>query len=211
MRRLPVLLVACALLALPAAASARVVAVASGDGNLALADVSSNKVINRVAIGGTTSAVAMAPDGTRAYVASGGRISAVDLGTQKVAGTATAGGAIQGLAISADAARLYAARRGGVDVIDTSTLEVAGVVPLSRKAPTGRIAVSADGTRGVVVLDGGHVEVLDLSRFAPLKRLKVASPADVAFGTALTAYVATAKGELAVVGTPLGRLLRTVA
>src|SRR3954452_24316380 len=209
MRRLPVLALACALLALPAAAGARVVAIASGDGTLTLADVSSNKVINRVSVGGGATAVAIAPDGARAYTASGPRISVVDLATQKVTGTANAGGAIRGPALSADGARLYAARRGGVDVVDTSNLQPAGMVPLGT-APTGRIAVSADGTRAVVVLDRTHVEVLDLTRFAPLKKLEVSAPADVAFGAALTAYVSTERGKLAVVGTPTGRLLRNV-
>jgi len=97
-------------------------------------------------VGGRTSAVVVAPDGARAYVASGNRVSVVDLGTHGVTGTATAGGGIQGLALSADGARLYAARRGGVDVIDTANLQAVGTVPLGR-APTGRIAVSADGTR----------------------------------------------------------------
>src|SRR3954453_6315079 len=178
MRRLPVLALACALLALPGSASARVIAIASGDGGLTLADVSSNRVVNRVPIAGRTNAVVIAPDGSRAYVASGRRITVVDLGTQKASGTASAGGTIQGLAISADGARLYAARRGGVDVVDTSNLQPAGMVPLGR-APTGRIAVSPDGTRAVVVLDRTHVEVLDLTRFAPLKKLEVSAPADV--------------------------------
>src|SRR6185503_19565082 len=99
MRRLPVLTLACALLALPAPASARVIAVASGDANLTLADVSTSKVVNRVDVGGTTTGVAMAPDGTRAYVTSGGRIAVVDLDSQKVVAALSGGGTIQGLAV----------------------------------------------------------------------------------------------------------------
>src|SRR3954451_23950765 len=155
MRRLAPLLVLCAA-AFPASAGARVIAIASGDANLTLADVSTSKVINKVPIGGQTVAVARAPDGVRAYVASGRRIVAVDLSTQAVAGTGTAGAAIQGLAISADGARLYAARKGGIDVVDAHSLQPAGSIPLASQAPAGRIAVSTDGTRAVVVLDDKH-------------------------------------------------------
>src|SRR3954451_1439243 len=210
MPRLPVFIAALALLALPAPAAARVIAIASGDVGLTLADVSTNKVINRVPIGGQTSAVAMAPDGKLAYVASGARVAVVDLAKQAVVGGLNVGGGVQGLAISADGARVYAARQAGVDIVDTHALQVIGTVKLATKAPAGRIAVSIDGTRAVVVLDDKHVEVLDLTRFAPLKRLEIEGPADVAFGPALTAYVATTTGKLALVGTPTGRVLRAI-
>ena len=103
-------LLACLLAALaaPSAAGARVVVVASGDANATLADVSTNRVVNRVGVGGAARAVAVAPDGSRAFVAAGNRIVTVDLGSQAVTASTTLAGAVGGLAISADGARLYA-------------------------------------------------------------------------------------------------------
>src|SRR4051794_41926800 len=63
-------LIALALLA-PAAASARVVLVATGDGTATLTDVATNRVVTRVPVGGVSRAAAAAPDGSRGYVAAG--------------------------------------------------------------------------------------------------------------------------------------------
>src|SRR5438093_6852826 len=123
-------LLACLLAALasPAAAGARVVVIASGDANATLADVSTNRVVNRVAVGGVARAVAVAPDGSRAFVAAGNQIVSVDLGAQAVTASVTLGGLVGGLAISADGARLYASRPAALDVLDTATLHGAGTV-----------------------------------------------------------------------------------
>ena len=58
-------------LAAPAAASARLIVIASGDANATLADVSSSRVINRVGLPGASRAVVVAPDGSRAFVTAG--------------------------------------------------------------------------------------------------------------------------------------------
>src|SRR3954451_17569992 len=101
---LPALLAA-ALLA-PAAASARVVLVATGDGAATLTDVATNQVVARIPVGGRTRAVASAPDGSRGYVAAGARVLAVDLTTRLPVGAANLRGAPGALAVSADGVRL---------------------------------------------------------------------------------------------------------
>jgi DNA-binding beta-propeller fold protein YncE len=74
---LPMLLAA-ALLA-PAAASARVVLVATGDGAATLTDVATNQVVARIPVGGRSRAAVAAPDGSRGYVAAGTRVLGIDL------------------------------------------------------------------------------------------------------------------------------------
>ena len=131
-----------ALLAGATAAHARLVVVASGDANATLADVSTNRVINRVGLGGVTRAVAASPDGTRAYVAAGRRVIAVDLARQAPAGAITLSGTVKGLGVSIDGARLYAARKGALDIIDSATLAPAGAWRARSRATTWRPAAT---------------------------------------------------------------------
>src|SRR5215207_1792982 len=112
------LVVGLAALAVAPTAGARVVVVATGDRAATLTDVSTNKVSARIPVGGMTRAAAVAPDGTRGYVATGRRVVALDLGTRAVTATATAGATVTALAASSDGRRLYAAHAGGIDVID---------------------------------------------------------------------------------------------
>src|SRR6476659_9761313 len=111
-----------AVLTLPAAAGARVIIVASGDGAATLTDVTTNKVVARIGVGGRTRAAAAAPDGSRGFVAAGNRVVAIDLATRTVVGSATVGGTVAALAVSRDGQRLYASRRGALDVIDANAM-----------------------------------------------------------------------------------------
>ena len=83
-RRFAFVSVLFAALAVAPAAHARVVLVATADGNAALTDVTTNKVVARVPVGGRASGVAIAPDGTRGYVATGRHVAAIDLGTRRI-------------------------------------------------------------------------------------------------------------------------------
>src|SRR5215218_10560927 len=108
MRRLaPILAVLAAFLA-PAAAHARVVVVATGDGTAALTDVTTNQVVARVPVGGRSRAAVAAPDGSRGYVAAGTRVLGIDLTTRLPVGATAIPGTPTALAVSADGLRLYA-------------------------------------------------------------------------------------------------------
>ena len=85
MRRLTPVLAVLFAFALVPAAHARVIVVAGGDGAATLTDVTTNKVAARIAVGGRSRAAAVAPDGTRGYVAAGRRVVAIDLASRAVA------------------------------------------------------------------------------------------------------------------------------
>src|SRR3954469_25932929 len=149
MRQLtPVLAVLSAFAVVPAA-HARVVVVASGDGAATLTDVTTNRVVARIAVGARSRPAAVAPDGTRGYVAAGRRIVAIDLASRAVVAGVDAGGAVTGLAASDDGQRLYAARRGAIDVIDAPTMTLKASISLGAKASGAAMAVSSDATRAV--------------------------------------------------------------
>ena len=164
MRQLTSVLAVLSAFALVPAAHARVVVVASGDGAATLTDVTTNKVVARIGVGATSRAAAVAPDGTRGYVAAGRRIVAIDLASRAIVASVNAGGAVTGLAASDDGQRLYASRRGAIDVVDAPTMTVKASIPLGVKASGAALAISSDATRAVVALDAKHVGVVDLVR-----------------------------------------------
>src|SRR5213078_985363 len=137
----PVLAVLFAI-ALAPAAHARVVVVASGDGAATLTDVTTNRVVARVPVGARSRAAAVAPDGTRGYVAAGRRVVAINLASRAVVAGVNARGGVTALAASDDGQRLYAARRGAIDVIDAPTLTVRGSIALGARASAAAMAVS---------------------------------------------------------------------
>ena len=122
------------------AAHARVVLVASGDGAATLTDVTTNKVVARIRVGARSRAAAVAPDGTRGYVAAGRRMVAIDLATRTIVAGVNAGGAVTALAASDDGQRLYASRRGAIDVIDAPTMTVKASIALGAKATGAALA-----------------------------------------------------------------------
>src|SRR4051812_39539339 len=172
---------AVAALAVVPVAHARVVVVATGDAAATLTDVTTNKVVARVGVGGHTRAAAVAPDGTRGYVGTGRRVVALDLAARAVVASATVGGTVTALAASSDGQRVYAARAGAIDVIDAPTMTVRASIALGRHSHPTSLAVSDDGTLAAVALDSRHAAIVDLVRFHLRKRMAIGNPGGVAF------------------------------
>ena len=192
MRQLTPVLVLLAALAVVPAAHARVVVVATGDGTATLTDVTTNKVVARIPVGGRARGAAVAPDGTRGYVATGRRVAAIDLGAHRVVANVNVPGGVTTLAASGDGQRLYVARRRAIDVVDAPTMTLKASIALGAKASGAALAVSSDATSAVVVLDAKHVGVVDLVRFRLSRRVTLAGATGMAFATTgPNAYVAT--------------------
>ena len=169
---------ALALAAWPAAAQARVVAVAGGSG-ATFVDVSSRKPVGNVSVGGGGTGVATAPDGSRVYVA-GTALAVFDPTTRATLGT-VALPAASTIAVSTDGARVYAAHKGGITVVNTMAPAAGPWPAINLPGSPQAIAVSSDGTRAVVTQTKGRAVIVDLVGFRVLKRLKVTRPAGVAF------------------------------
>src|SRR5687768_13061293 len=181
---IPLLTVA-ALLA-PAAAHARVVVVATGDGTATLTDVATNQVVARAPVGGRSRAAGVAPDGSRGYVAAGDRVLGIDLATRVPVGAAPLAGTATGLAVSSDGVRLFAGRAGAIDVIDAATFTVAGTIALPRSATPTSLAVSTDGSRLAAVVDRRHVAIVNLATLRLIRRVEISGPSAVAFAPGRT-------------------------
>ena len=158
----------------PRRARARVV-VASGDGAATLTDVTTNKVVARIPVGARSRAAAVAPDGTRGYVAAGRRVVAIDLATRAIAAGVNAGGGVTALAASRRRpAPVRGAARGDRRHRRPDDDASGRRSRSAREATRRRTGDLLRRDAAVVVLDSKHVGVVDLVRFRLSRRVTLA-------------------------------------
>src|SRR5829696_2134006 len=189
MRRFLALGFALALLA-PAAAEARVVVVAVDRPQAALLDVTTNQVAARVALPGRARAVAMAADGSRAYVAAGRGVTAIDLASRTAVGSVQMRGLATAVAVAPNGARVYATRARALDVIDAATLRPLAAIRLPGAARA--LAVTPDGTRAVATLRNRAV-VVDLTTLRVRRRTRVKGAGAIAFDAGDRAWISAGR------------------
>ncbi|HYL75809.1 MAG TPA: hypothetical protein VEU96_16485 [Bryobacteraceae bacterium] len=160
---------------------ARTALVTSYDNVVNFIDVASNSVIFKFTTDSTVnpSGIAIAPDGTRAYItsfnSSNGAVLAIDLGTRSIIATIPVNAFPQSLFMTPDGAQVYVTFPLGnaVYVIDTLTNRVA--TTLSITAPYG-IGFSPTGTKAYITSASGSpgsVVVLDTATYTVVKSYPV--------------------------------------
>lgn len=157
-----------AVIATPSAIANTVYVANNGGDNVRTIDTATNQLVGApIPVGMGPSAVAITPDGRRAYVANSlsGDVSVIDTatGSSAIGGRIAVPGLPFGVAISPDGRRAYVANLGdaSVTVIDTSTNAVVGAPIAVGEGPEG-IAVSPDGSRVYVVnRTSGNISVID--------------------------------------------------
>ena len=153
----------------------------------------------RVDIGSTTIAVAVSPDGTKAYAANGNnRLSVIRTSDNAVRKSVYVGGIATNIAFSPDGTKAYAVMQDGntISVIQTSDDTVAGTISGFHN-PTS-VAFSPDGTKAYVTnRDGNSVSVIRTSDDTVTTTVTVGShPRSVAFSPDGTkAYVTNQSGN----------------
>ena len=176
------------------AAQARVALVATGTAELALLDVSSDRIVASIALPAPSTAVAVDSDGRRGFVAAGATIVSLDVNerteiTRRSHGSAT----ITGLALSRDGDRLYAVQGTRLRVLRASTLELVGSVGLGGRGSA--VALGRADRLAAVVLNRGRVAMVD----ARARRLLRRVPVPGATGVAVVpdgATIVSARGSL---------------
>jgi YVTN family beta-propeller protein len=128
----------------------------NASGNLAVIDVEQRRLVRSIATGGRPLGVAVAPDGGRAYISSftvPGTVFVVDTAALEIVDAVPVPGAAGGIAITPDGDRVLVSSfdHGLLSAIATAS----GLVThhLVGASPKG-IAISRDGRRGVVAIDG---------------------------------------------------------
>lgn len=111
-----------------------------------------------VSLSGIATAVALSPDGSKAYVGDvGGNFYVLDLVSwTSITATYALGGDIRGIAITPDGSQAYVVDRAGnqVNVIDVADGSVLHVIPVGSQPQ--RIAISPDGRTALVTNNGSN-------------------------------------------------------
>ena len=167
-------------------------------------------LVARVPVAGGTRAVAVAPDGSRGYVAAGAGVAAIDLNARARVGDIQLTGTPTAIALSASGHRLVAVRKGALDSIDPLAMKVTRSVNLGAKArKPAAVAISADGAKAVVALDAKRIAIVDLLG-GGVRRMQLAGVTGIVFApTGRNAFAATASKKFATlttVDTARGRL-----
>ena len=135
-------------------ARADLVYVASGGGTVSVIDGQTNSVTATINFDSSSEpfAIAISPDGTRAYVALVGssQVAVVDTATNSVITTVSLGAAPTAIAVSKDGTRGYVATLGGVTFLDLTHSTVSMAISVPNLGPTD-VALSADGQSLYVV------------------------------------------------------------
>ncbi len=107
-------------------------------------DTEQYAVVQRIAIDGEATAIAVSPREEALYVGTANGVLAIDLGNEHVLASASFLGSVVDIAISPNADELYVALAGlqhAVAVLDTATLRTANIIPLQAD-PTKLLAAS---------------------------------------------------------------------
>lgn len=123
--------------------------------------------LGSVQVGSIPFAIAISPDGTKAYVGNTsipGTVSVIDIATRTVTATITVGSRAYGIAFSPDGTKAYVVNRdtNNVSVINVATNTVSATITVGSQ-PYG-VAVSLDGSSVYVANNGSNtVSVIDAS------------------------------------------------
>jgi YVTN family beta-propeller protein len=125
--------------------------------NVTVIDATTNKVVTTIEVDLAPSGVAVAPDGSKVYVANEavkGTVSVIDTATNAVSATVAVGSNPIGVAVKPDGRKVYVAnkgRHGTVSVIDTATNAVSATVAVGN-SPVG-VVVKPEGSQVYVTND----------------------------------------------------------
>ena len=149
--------------------------VATGSSQVALLDTRTNTVSGMAATPGRTRAVAAAPDGTRAYVASGRTVTMIDLATRTGAGSVL----VPGVRSRWPSRPTGRASSPHARARSTSSIRRPRSGSAAASWPARRSIWRSRRSRAVVVQTGGKVAVLNLTTGRLVRRLKLPGAAGV--------------------------------
>jgi uncharacterized protein (TIGR03437 family) len=197
--------------------------VANGGGEVWVLATAGNTVLTKVSLGGYPTAVAITPDGTRAYVTrtNSNNVSVIDTASNTVTTTIPVGAVPSGIAITPDGTHAYVTNvgtmaGGSVSVISTSSNSVVATINLGNVGPLG-IAITPDGSHAYV-LDGlGNVSVIATSSNTAAATITFPQVGSCPFGIAITpdgtrVYVASfSSNSVVVINTSSNAIVATVS
>ena len=177
------------------------------DSTVTVVTTKNNKVAADIVVGEHPTALAFAPDGTRAYVThadlSGeetGTLAVVDTASHTITAVVELGAWLTSVALSPDGTQAYVtdASSGTLLVIDTTTCERTCTITAQVDVgawPTD-VVVTSDGTRAYVVSSGsGSVAVVDTATMTVIDTLDVEHPHAIAVAPDATVAWVTSRAS----------------
>lgn len=164
-----------------------VVFAGGGSSTLFVLDAHTGTILNRVTVGNSANAFAVAPDNRILYVSSfgAGSVTEVDMFTQTVLRTFAVGGTPQGLALNRRGTRLYVANEQGyLNDIDLRTGVIGAAIPLAGGGFG--VGVTPDDNQAYISIpSAGVVQIFGLQSRKLAGSLKVdGDPRRIAFSRA---------------------------
>ena len=127
---------------------------------------------DKIAVGSFPNAIAVTPDGSKAYVSNGGEetVTPIDLATDTAGTPIEVGQSPQGIAVTPDGTRAYVAvhYEDAVKRIDVSTNAVGPAIRVAEFPD--QIATTPDSSRAYVLAASQPVTPIDLPRTPPARR-----------------------------------------
>lgn len=189
--------------------------VALSDGHVTVINTATNTVTNTIALTDSADAIALAPNGKTAYIAStfGNSVPVINTATKTEIAEIPVGSAPAGIAISPDGSTAYVTNAGAntVSVINTATNTVTATYAVGSN-PHG-IAVAPGGSDVYVTNSGDNtVSMLDFAAGTKSTIAVGKSPTSVAITpNGSNAYVANSSGDsVSVIDTARGTVTRTI-
>ena len=165
-------------LACAPAVSARALLIADGTPDLPIAELSTERVVARIAMPGPVTAVAMRPFGGKGYAIAGGTLVELDVDGRGVTRSVALPGLPASQLVTGRDGRLLALQGDRVTVVDPASLTSVGTIALGavgRQLSAGR----APG-RAAVALAGGRVAILALDEGRVARTVRVPKAAGAA-------------------------------
>ncbi|MEO7434633.1 MAG: beta-propeller fold lactonase family protein [Candidatus Binatia bacterium] len=135
------------------------------DGTLLIIETAGFTTVSKIALASVPTALAITPNGRRAYVANGldATVSAVDLVTQNTIDTIPVGPQPVGIAVSADGRAIYVTSFANdqLSAISTVSNTVVATAPIGDSPRA--IVVSRDGRRAFVTHSSNTLSIVDLA------------------------------------------------
>ena len=188
------------------------------DGTVTPIDLATNKPGKRIKTGKSPKAIAITPDGTRAYVAGASGVTPIDLTINKP-GTPIDAGYPEEIAITPDGRRAYALSWFGSGLDPIVPIDLATNKPgtpidafsfPALRRPLG-IAITPDGAKAYVSSESG-VTPISLATNKPGKAIKVGNPYAIAITPdGRRAYVTSHQdGTVTPISTATGKVLKAI-
>jgi YVTN family beta-propeller protein len=182
------------------------------DNTVSVIDTASKKVVDTISVKGYPKAIAVSPDGKKAYVGTNDGVKIIDTQDEAVIDSIGEVGSLYAIAIAPDnRQQLYVTSHGKVLIINTETNKIVKTISVGNFNHA--IAISPDGTQAYVTHDGS-VSIIDTEKQKVTTTITVGefthAPDAVAFTPdGKQAYVAE-QGKISVIDTAEKKIVATI-